>query len=340
MATICSDFVRLRNKKHGRYIEAYPLVYGNMTPEDPMRQIDQVVVLYSEFKIDEYTSVQLHMRVLIEAKARKNAQVIGIPINRRGYRPQVPLTGFLQGTTLANVLFQYVPFKSYDLVEPVIMVFKDDGTTPEKVSEENVVFNAASSIYDFIRFDSRDIDNGTYFDDVFRKMRIFGRFAAYLKRTNYDWMVVRDWMREKISDDLAREFRERAVPKQMVFGLTAHVPVLCVGGAMWVYQPGKFDSATALLSGVRPASWPGRLRTYLIRYTAEAPILMTNCEGLPGVLSDAYRWFAVIEDQLKTAPASSLLRWPIESELYRAVVDSYLPNYPSGIDDYDMLAQL
>jgi hypothetical protein len=174
-------------------------------------------------------------------------------------------------------------------------------------------------------------------------MRLVERFDQYLSEHRYAWWpVLNSWMQDSLSDSLVEEFNSRLGGGRVFHGLTAHVPVWCSNGSLWNYKALNFDQCAAFLMRVRVPLWPGPLRRSLIRYTAEAPLIITNTSGLRQVLDHCLNWFLVTEDAMKAADAKIIQRWPIESAFYKAVVLKYASEYPSSRlrSDLDILGEL
>ena len=81
---------------------------------------------------------------------------------------------------------------------------------------------------------------------------------------------------------------------------------------------------------MRIPNWPGRLRRELIRYTTEAPLVVTNVRGLTRILRESLEWFLSLEASLKSSNDQIKKRWHLESAFYREAVKENLRKYPDN----------
>jgi hypothetical protein len=256
--------------------------------------------------------------------------VFGINYPPGSYRPQMPMVGFFQGSQLSLSLRGKVPFGRIPLVQPVLIEITD-GATPRKVHEENLLHNTAAALYDFVRFDLQEHEAADHETKIIRDMQLVERFDRYLSEHHYGWWaVVYDWMQENLSDPLIKEFNNRLGTGRVFYGLATHVPVWCSNGSLWKYKVSNFDHCPSFLTRVRVPRWPGSLRRLLIRYTTEAPLVVTNTSGLRQVLDFCTTWFLKVETAMKLTDAKTKERWPIESAFYRAVILKYSRDYPAS----------
>ncbi len=343
LAEACQAFANANKNKQGVRISTESVTYGKDTEQSPLRQIDQCVNLYKEFILDERTGVQLQVHLPIEAKYRKDVEIIGVPYPPNSYRPRFPFVGFIHGSQLSGTLQRVLPFETVPLLHPVFVEITD-GNTPKCVHAENLLYNAASALYDFIGFDlhseeEETAEEATIIDDL----QLLKRFDQYLAEKRYAWWaVIYEWMKENLTQVLVDEFNRRLGRERIHYSIYAHIPVLCMNGALWEYSRGSFASIQALLTRVRVPRWPGELRRRLIKYTAEAPLLVTNPTWIAAVLAEALKWFLAIEESLKAADSALVDRWPIESAFYRAAVARAVQEYPedrvrSDLDVFDWL---
>jgi hypothetical protein len=347
------EFVRSIHNKHGVRADSNSVAYGLDTEESPFRQIDQCVSLYKEFVIDERNGIALRAQIPIEVKNRRDVEVFGIEYEPDSYRPRMPIMTAMQGSRLSLTIKNTVPFERVPLLGPVLLEIKD-GATPQKVFEENLVYNAAGAIYSFIEFNlspSSDNDGShTYGSEIIRKMGLVEKFEKYLSKKNYGWWVVMYWwMRSNLTDALATEFNRRIHPglphSILSHSIDAYFPILCVNGSLWRHSPSKFSECEALLTKVRVKGWPGKFRQRVLYYTAEVPLLVTNPNGLVGLFREALRWFLKIEKGLKSADRMTKHRWHIESAFYQAAVRHFMHQQPwseirSDSDFFDQMERL
>jgi hypothetical protein len=339
VAALCEQFVN-DNRKKEVLVSTESITYGDDTTESPLRQIDQRLNLYKEFILDERTGVQWQTSIPIEVKYRADVEVVGVNYPPKSYRPRIPITSSFQGSRLSQRL-RLSLFDDLPLVQPVFL--KIEQGTPREVHKENLVHNAAGALYDFVRFDLKENENSKDEQKIISDLRLLTRFDSYLRKRRYAWWsVLYKWMAENLTDTLAREFNRRLGQGRVYYGVEAQVPTLCVNGPIWHYKPPDFTISDTLLTRVRVPQWPGALRRSLIGYTTEAPLLLTNTQGLRTLLDMCLAWFYRVESALKRANTATLLRWPIESTFYKAVVTKYSSEYPgsevrSDIDVFDWL---
>lgn len=349
VSTRSQEFVRSVHNKQGVRAHSNSVTYGSDTQESPLRQIDQCVSLYKEFVLDERTGVVLHVQMPVEVKSRRDVEVFGIDYEPGSYRPLMPITAFMQGSRLSLDLKKTDPFERVPLLSPVFLEIKD-GTTPKKVFEENLAYNAAGAAYDFIEFEcapsADDDESGGYGSEIIRKMRLVERFEQYLTEKHYAWWsVIYDWMRSNLKDALVIEFNRRIHPGRLYNSIDAFFPILCVNGQLWRQTGSRFSECDALLTKVRVKDWPGKLRQRLLYYTADVPLLVTNSDGLNSLFEEALRWFLRIEKGLKAADEKTKRRWHIESAFYQTAVSHFMRKQPatgirSDLDFFDIMDKL
>lgn len=346
----CLEFVRATHKKRGLRVSSDSVTYGLDTQQDPLRQIDQCVGIYKEFILDNSTGVAFRLEIPIEAKSRRDVEVVGIDYAQDSYRPRMPITGFMQGSLLSGAVVDLLPFSTLPLLHPVLMEITD-GSTPKKIVDENLVYKAGSAIYDFIRFEIQPesneseapADGSAEESTIIKKMGLVSRFEKYLAENHYVWWgVINSWMRSNLSDALATEFVRRLPAGRLYYGMDACFPILCINGPLWRYSGPKILECNALLTRVRVRGWPGRLRQQLLRYTAEAPLIVTNPKGLMSLLQEASRWFLKVEERLKCADKRTKQRWQLESSFYREALKHFMHGKPekeirSDLDVFDIM---
>ncbi len=205
------------------------------------------------------------------------------------------------------------------------------GREPQRIHSENLLHNAGAALYDFIKFDLRaeEEPEESYEGKIIKDMRLVERFEQYLKEKHYPWFsVIKSWMLENLTATLVEEYNRRFGKGRIYYGITGHIPIVCLNAPLWNLSTGKFHPHEALLTRVRIPNWPGKLRRELIRYTAEAPLVLTNVRGLTRVLKESLEWFLGLEASLKSANGQIKKRWHLESAFYREALKEYLRKYP------------
>lgn len=330
MSEVCQQFVNVSHKKQGVRVSTDSITYGKDTEESPLRQIDQSLSLYKEFILDELTGVQLQVHLPIEAKYRKDLEGFGIEYPANSYRPRVPLVGFLRGSQLSERVHSLMPLANLMLSHVVFLEIRG-ASQPQKIHSENLVYNASAALYDFIKFDlgGEEEQGESYEGKVIQDMRLVDRFEQYLKEKHHAWFsVIRSWMLENLTDTLVEEYNRRLGKGRVYYSMTGHIPIVCLNGPLWSFRAGKFQPHEALLTRVRVPNWPGRLRRELIRYTAEAPLVVTNVGGLTRILKESLEWFLRLEASLKSSNGQIKKRWHLESAFYREALKENLRKYP------------
>jgi hypothetical protein len=332
VAEVCQQFVSESHKKQGVRVSTDSITYGKDTEESPLRQIDQSLSLYKEFVLDEQTGVQLHVHLPIEAKYRKDLEGFGIEYPANSYRPRIPLVGFLHGSQLSARVRPLIPFANLMLSRLVFLEIRG-ANEPQRIHSENLVYNAGAALYDFIKFDlgGEEEQGESYEGKIIQDMRLVERFEQYLKEKHYAWFsVIHDWMLENLTDTLVEEFNRRLGRGRMYYSMSGHVPILCLNSPLWNFRAGKPCLHEALLTRVRIPNWPGRLRSELIRYSVEAPLVVTNLSGLTRILRESLEWFLRLEASLKSSNPQLKKRWHLESAFYREALKENLRKYPDN----------
>jgi hypothetical protein len=346
VSAVCHQFVSKTNNKRGVHVESDSLTYGLDSELSPLRQIDQRTNLYKEFSLDDRGGVILNLQIAIEVKHRKDLQVFGIEYPKHSYRPRMPMVGFLHGAEIFREIVTNAPFMSTPLLQPVLLEIQG-GTTPRKVYEENLIYNAAGSIYDFVRFDLTgdpgDSDELPYGAEIIESMKLMEKFDKYLKETRYAWWsIIRDWMSENFTGEIIEEYNRLLGAHRLYQGIYLYCPVLCIDVPMWRYEGQTFHQLDSMLTRTRVNHWPGSFRQKLAGYTTEAPLLVTNVSGLSSVLSEASRWFYRVENLIKRSGKDAKARWFIESNFYQMAVRKGFSDEPQSWvrSDVDILSDI
>jgi hypothetical protein len=328
VSAVCDAFAASFSRKRV-HVSAAPLAYGSNTTDSPLRQIDQCVTLYHEFLLSKHGGVILKLTIPIEVKFRKGLEVIGVSLPEDYYRPRVPTIGFVQGTHLENRLRLDALLSDAALTNPVFLEF--DGHTPKKVFGEKILFNVGASLYDFINFENMS-DAANELKDGITVTRLMKEFRRYVQKKRYAWWdTIHSWMDENISAAAIQEFNAehfRGVSTHLFEGIDFYLPVFCTNGQLKEYETSgstaSFANRESLLARIRVPGWPGALRTELINYTAEAPLLVTNVANLRAVLDKCYVWFRGVEQSIKSTDSGLIERCYIEHAFYKAAVKFFL----------------
>jgi len=295
------------------------------------REIDQVVQLYEEFDVDERTGIQLVFNIPVECKYRSDVEYFAFPLPM--LRPHTfPVTSDLAGSdyfrSLAGTdrILQSIPLADLSLVQI------EGGRTPKMIHKENVIYNAASALYDFVLFNLRRY--GTPMSDDPLLQELFESFQGYLNRHHYAWwMVLGEWMRENVSCR-AEDFNERYFGGHRLHHVVViHLPIVCVSGDLFQVHGGElseiagFAKINACVTRIRKHGWPGDARFTLLARGAEVPVVVTNPAGLTGVLNIAITWFSNVRAMLKRANPS-VKAWAVEAMFFQKVVHHFAAAEP------------
>jgi len=223
-----------------------------------------------------------------------------------------------------------------ELSQPVF-VEVEKGTTPKRVFGENLVFNSAAALYDYIHFDCERHHGAPMGHSVIQKAKLLERFEKYLAEKHYYWpQVIRDWMDRNLTQTLVTEFNRDCLPRRCFFGVNVYVPVLFINGPIHslvesAKKSTQFERRDLIVTRVRVPGWPAKLRRDLLGYTAEAPLLITNEDGISQLLIACNDGFLALEKILKRARSTFAERWPIEAAFYQMALERLLTEDDSSV---------
>jgi hypothetical protein len=337
-----NEFVR-RNKTEDTHITAERVVYGSEA-DQPLREIDLVTTIYEEFAASPTVGIQLIFDVLVECKFRTQAQVFGFPLpSGTETNASFVLSSDVVGSQIAERIRRsdYAWFAP-DTLSVGIVEFKND-VHPQKVSEEDLVFKAGASLYDYVvshfRDDPRSLDASPH---PLVEASV-ADFTTYLREKHYAWWsVLKDWMRKNIPDETALAYSEWLTSgKRLYTGIHAFLPVLCVDSPIFSSaidakgDPTSFDMKDYLVTRLRVPAWPHRGKGRAITVTGEVPLIVTNIDGLPSVLERSLGWFRDVKSILGQQPKETTMRAWFEAAFYqrvRALHDDDSPAFQSTTD--------
>jgi hypothetical protein len=330
VAAVCRDFCAPYLGDRRPHATTQKLVYSaDLTSE--YREIDQFVQLYEEFEVDELTGIQLIFNIPVECKHRSDVEYFAFPLPM--VRPHTfPVASELAGSDYFRSLAPtYHRLGSIPLAD-LSLIQIEGGRTPKMIHKENVIYNAASALYDFVLFHLRQnvppmFDHPMVDDPVLQEL--FERFQLYLNRSNYAWwMVLREWMRENVSCR-AEDFNERYFGgHRLHHTVEIYLPIVCVSGDLFQVCRGElseiagFSKINACIAMIRKLGWPGDARFTLLARGAEVPVVVTNPAGLSGVLDIAVTWFSNVRAMLKQANPC-VKAWAVEAMFFQKVVHHF-----------------
>ena len=342
VASVCKAFVET-TQNDGFRATSERLVYAPLDEPDIYRELDNKASLYQEFEVGDTLNVQLTLDVDIECKHRAGVQYFAFPTSETAVVSGLPLWSNMVGSGLFASLRNSYSQAFSTLLHSTITGITFKNSAPTSIHEEQLIHNTASAIYDFILSDYGSTRLG---DQVYTQPMIIllmREFYDYISENNYYWAsVIRTWL-DGIPQELCREFNESNAYRAMYNRVSLHVPVICVDGEIhavnWNSAFGieGFRTVDACVVSVRKRAWPGAAQFSLLNPTAEVPAILTNPDGLLGVLGAGRRWFESVRRILTDAEPRLLERWALESHVYAAVVGTWIndnetPAYRSDLD--------
>lgn len=333
IANICKEFCQSCSVDEKVHITAEKVVYSPSHSEEIYREIDQRVNIFEEFVVDELTGVQLIVNLPIECKYRADVELFGFPsMSPWDIHMGFPIHGYFARSEYFRSL--YTSYKSLSKLYPanIILVEIKEGKTPSKVKKEDLLYKAASSLYDFILFDlspsKTEVRNE---DSIIDDLGIFEDFRSYLRKKHYVWWsVLREWI-SNIDIEKCELFNEKYFKVSPIyFGITAHLPVICFNGPIYRvklhsdFDIKDFEESPYLITSIRKLGWPGLARMELLNLTPEVPAVVTNPIGLKSVLEIGFKWYQDIRNILVNAAPTVLKRWPLESAFFKKIYSYYI----------------
>ncbi len=337
-----NEFAR-RNKTADTHITAERVVYGSEA-DQPLREIDLVVTMYEEFAAGPTVGISLIFDVLVECKFRAQSQLFGFPLpSGAETSASFVLSSNLVGSEICERIRRsdhawFAP----DTLSVGVVEFKN-GSHPQKVSDENLVFKAGASLYNYIVSHFREDPRGRDVSAHPLVEELVANFVAYIAEKHYAWWsVLKDWMRKNISDETAVAYSKWLTGGKRVFtGVHGFLPVLCVDSPIFSSavgpegDPASFEVEDYLVTRLRVPRWPHLGKGRAISVTGEVPLIVTNIDGLPSVLEKSLGWFRDVRTILGQQPEQATVRAWFEAEFYRRVRDLHdddSPLFQSSMD--------
>lgn len=306
------------------------------------REIDVQTQIYEEIPISDSTLVQLSIKVPIECKYRENIEYFGHPpvLDSSRISQGFPIYGDLKGSLyFASLSNSFESIKPLCIATNITSVEIKDGKTPRKLEDnvkvnknnENVIYNAGGSLYDYILTDltaASKSSSVTYQEEaLLNELGVSQEFLRYIIEKRYLWWsVFDDWIKQ-IDIDKVRKFNEKYFKGERIgFQIEAYLPFICVNGPLYNiacnsnFDIEHFQETNNIVTSIRKHSWPGLARIGLLFAFPEVSIGLTNLDGIPKMLNIAFKWYQEIRTLLITAPPEIVERWAIESAMYRAIL--------------------
>jgi hypothetical protein len=299
IASDCRRFATVYDERDLR-VEAGRLLYGNDADiESPLREVDQFVQLYDEIDLAGVLGVQFILHVVIECKTRSGLSCFGFQVDERedGWSALVVASDLALSSHLLEVTQRPVELINEQL-HAISLLTDPSGRGQPKVSEEALVYKAAASLMDFVEADAGPATCAEA-DRAMAEIGICAEFNAYIEEKRYGpEYVAPDWLHDRLDkyrDAFAASYHGG---RKLYHGLSIYCPVVCldaplyhveldVDGGITDLEPRDF-----LLTGIRPAGWPHRMRPIAPRLGPEAVVVVTHRAGLHRVLPVIHKWFS------------------------------------------------
>lgn len=333
VASICKEFFSTSSSSDKVDIFTEKIIYSQSDSEEEYREIDQRVTFYEEFEVSDLTGVMLDVRMPIECKYRKDVEFFAFCISENDSHQGFPIFGDFAGSEYFRSLEStYKKIENIDVCA-ITMVEIADGRTPQKIHKENLIYNAAAALYDYVIFTANQYieTDFTFENNLIDSLGLFEKYQKYLKKNCYDWSTtLRKWSKKAISKQKINQFNSNYFSNKRIFHyLCAYIPIICVNGPIyrvtWSKNSGikTFERIDYCLSTIRKHGWPGKARFSLVKRTAEVPVVVTNIDGLKQALDIGRVWYEEIHRALTEGSSELKNRWALESAFYNRVVRHY-----------------
>jgi hypothetical protein len=307
------------------------IVYGLPTQEQALREVDLCVQLYEEFAISAHTGVQLVVKVPVECKARDSVETFGFPTPASSWLEgaSYPVYTHFIGSDLALAVSRAMPGDLRPKVLSTVGIEFKKGQNRAKgdsarVHKESVVYNAAASLYDYVRSSTEEVEPPSRPDP--RVEDAVNDFEAYLREKHFAWWsVLHRWKRENIATQLAKEYERRSDGGTLYWSVVVYLPTICLDGPIYVVSmspagsPQAFRNASHFVTHQRVPGWPFWAKGRMMKPGPEAPAIVTNEDGLRAVLDLASQWFDAIKQAMTNSDPDTIARAAYEADFCRHV---------------------
>jgi len=153
VAEVCRHFCTSHAGAENVHLSSEKMIYSPTDTSSEHREVDQIVQIYEEIKVEGPTGLQFIVHIPIECKYRKDLEAFAFAAKNEKLHKRFPIHGDHRGSRyFRSLLKSFTPFEA---IEPsyIVGLKIEEGSTPQKVHDENLVYNAAGSLYDFIYFD-------------------------------------------------------------------------------------------------------------------------------------------------------------------------------------------
>jgi hypothetical protein len=326
-AGICTKFSDTNDRPRELAVMSEKLVYMPSTAVHEYREVDQLVSIYEEFELGKLTGIQLQLKMPIECKYRSDVECFAFQVAEGNVHFGFPVVSSFTGSQLwRNIRTSYKSLENLSVSNITLMEI-EAGRTPRRVHKENLIYNAAGSLYDFIIFDE-SLEYPTA--DAPEVERLFTEFQNHLGEKYYAWWsTLLRWI-ESIGAENVDSFNARYFGNSRIYHLvSAHMPIVCVNGPIygvkWNASSGiqSFAEIPYCVTSIRKRGWPGGTRFKLATFSSEAPVILTNISGLESVLDLGLTWFNSIRESLSESDSEAETRWALESAFVDKCVKQY-----------------
>jgi len=310
VASICREFARSCDDVE-TIANIGRLVYSPGDDSSKYREIDHAMRFSKMITIGRSPLELLSVDVLIECKSREDVSYFVFKDDIEKFGEAAPVASVLGDAPLVGKL--RARSGMVDVHAEVVTVKIEGGKTPKALDKENLIYNAAGALYDFI-LDDIDVRSLELQKDA---------LIRALRETSLD---------QTLKKGIRRAAKERKEPESILtehqvdaffnmaedfdydWHIKGYLPIVCVDGG--VYEAGGVGSTEFLplescYCVVRKQGWPGNAWRYLANVRPEATVILTNPDGLPSVLAMAQRWFDGLISNASKAGHEIIERAPI-----------------------------
>lgn len=327
VAAACKEFCAENSIQDGLNLHTEHVVYMPDEDSEDYREVDQRVLIYQESDDGSQMSVSCP----IECKYRRDIEHFAFADEGRRF-DTAPIFSDISGSQLGRVAIRAFRDAGRTEVSRLTSMKIKDGT-PGTLYKENLFYNAAASLYDYIIFDagSQWAEDHNADAEILRELGLLERFETYLKDKHYIWWSVLGRWINGIPDKDCEQYNEKRFPGgKPTWMLSAYLPIVCVNGLIhrtgWSASDGlgDFVETDSALMTIRKRGWPGAARTALLQRTAEVPVLVTHPRGLKSVLTIGLAWQRALWNLITNGDAALICRWSTQSAFFRVAYEHFM----------------
>jgi hypothetical protein len=328
---ICKQFAHVVNDNESINTTSEKVVYSTADEPETYRELDQLVTLYSEFELG-VTGIQMIGNIPIECKSRSDIEYFAFPIEQNTAHFGFPYWNELGWSQCTDRLRSTYDSLSDLRTASISMLHIKKGEQPQSFSTEQLHYNGAGALYDFVLFNGEDISPEILFareDEWLSDTGIFTRLQQEVVTSSSPLRALKTFIRE-VSMEQCHSFNEYAYQDGSLFHINMfQMPILCVNGPIYLVEWERssgiagYAPTKACILQIRKQGWPGSLRYCLLNQVVEVPVVLTNIEGLPECLNIALSWYQLIIQTLLETPRDLVERLPLEAALYTKGIECF-----------------